>query len=178
MTVTRVWASGLLLGLLVSGGVSFNLDVNLPVIKQGQTDSFFGYSLAQHRNFKDTSQGTILVGAPRWVWHIFRNFQKFSKVSPSSFHCRDGNLQPNTTQSGALWRCPLSADWQVLCCRHLSLRPVSFNVSFHCRTARKSLLTEGDQLGPRTTVSMTAASRPLTLRFRRSSKTSSGWAWR
>ncbi len=79
MTVTRVWASGLLLGLLVSGGVSFNLDVNLPVIKQGQTDSFFGYSLAQHRNFKDTSQGTILVGAPRWVWHIFRNFQTFFK---------------------------------------------------------------------------------------------------
>ena len=71
----------------------FNLDPRIPVVTEGGTDAeaYFGYSVAQHR----TGRGprgvpVLLVGAPR-----------------------DDNLQPGTTRSGALWRCPLTADMTV-----------------------------------------------------------------
>ena len=84
---------GLLCCLWATGGVSaFNLEANFPIIKLGRYDSYFGYSVAQHRTLRDPQHGqdVLLVGAPR-----------------------DDNLQPNTTRSGALWQCPLSTDLQV-----------------------------------------------------------------
>jgi hypothetical protein len=81
-----------LLLLLAFGATAFNLDVRIPVIKVGAFDSYFGYSVAQHRTLRslDYGQSLLLVGAPR-----------------------DDNLQPNTTRSGALWQCRLSSDTKV-----------------------------------------------------------------
>ena len=62
---------------------SFNLETRVPVVKLGgdYVNSFFGYSVAQHR----TGEGepVLLIGAPQ-----------------------DRNLQPGTNSSGALYRCP------------------------------------------------------------------------
>ena len=73
-------------------GHAFNLEGSSPVIKVGAEDSYFGFSVAQHRPVRnpDYGQSLILVGAPR-----------------------DQNLQPQTNRSGALWRCPLTSQWQV-----------------------------------------------------------------
>ena len=83
-----------LLGLVLSGPYSqaFNLETRHPVIKLGREEAYFGYSVAQHRTLRNTDYGedVLLVGAPR-----------------------DDNLQPNTTRSGALWRCPLTSQWKV-----------------------------------------------------------------
>ena len=70
----------------------FNLEVSSPVIKVGSEDSYFGFSVAQHRPVRNPDYGAslILVGAPQ-----------------------DQNLQPHTNRSGALWRCPLTSQWQV-----------------------------------------------------------------
>ena len=56
------------------------------------SESYFGYSVAQHRTLRSTDYGEplILVGAPR-----------------------DQNLQPGTTRSGALWQCKLTTDPKV-----------------------------------------------------------------
>merc|ERR1711879_316279 len=74
---------------------AFNLEVSLPVIKLGRSESYFGYSVAQHRTLMtpEFGQSLLLVGAPR-----------------------DDNLQPNTSRSGALWQCKLSSDLQVKFC--------------------------------------------------------------
>jgi hypothetical protein len=99
LKMSKVWASGLLTILfflfatsLVS---SFNLEVRYPIIKVGRGQAYFGYSVAQHRTLRtrEFGEAVILVGAPK-----------------------DDNLQPNTTESGALWQCPLSTEWQV--CGH------------------------------------------------------------
>ena len=66
---------------------SFNLETRVPVIKLGgdYANSYFGYSVAQHRT-RD-NEPVLLVGAPQ-----------------------DRNLQPGTNSSGALYRCPVSSD--------------------------------------------------------------------
>jgi hypothetical protein len=77
--------------LAVSG---FNLDPRIPIYKTAGADpeSFFGYSVAQHRTLRSPEYGEplLLVGAPQ-----------------------DQNLQPETHRSGALWQCKLSADPEV-----------------------------------------------------------------
>ncbi|XP_077299623.1 multiple edematous wings isoform X2 [Arctopsyche grandis] len=66
---------------------AFNLEVRVPIIKQGHEESYFGYSVAQHQTQKENeSKSWLLVGAPL-----------------------DQNLQPNTSKSGALWKCPLTS---------------------------------------------------------------------
>ncbi len=73
----------------------FNLDWRIPVVKLAPGDSlpgaYFGYSVSQHRTARGSrGEPVILVGAPR-----------------------DDNLQPGTNRSGALYRCPVSADTRV-----------------------------------------------------------------
>ena len=95
--MTKVWAVGLLhiivQFLFANKKVfGFNLEVRYPIIKVGRAQAYFGYSTAQHRTLRtrDFGEAVILVGAPK-----------------------DENLQPNTTESGALWQCPLTTDWRV-----------------------------------------------------------------
>ncbi len=67
---------------------SFNLETRVPIVKFGgaYNDSYFGYSVAQHRTgLGPDGQPLILVGAPR-----------------------DKNLQPGTNRTGALYKCQLS----------------------------------------------------------------------
>ena len=91
-----VWAVGLkilfIIACILKTVCSFNLEVQYPVIKVGRAEAYFGYSVAQHRTLRTREYGeaVVLVGAPK-----------------------DNNLQPNTTESGALWRCPLTTDLQV-----------------------------------------------------------------
>jgi len=40
-----------LVGFLVVSVWSFNVDVHAPIVKQGVTDSYFGFSVAQHLVF-------------------------------------------------------------------------------------------------------------------------------
>ena len=65
---------------------SFNLETRVPVVKVGgdYANSFFGYSVAQHRT--GAGEPVLLVGAPQ-----------------------DRNLQPGTNSSGSLYRCPVTA---------------------------------------------------------------------
>ncbi|XP_068633179.1 integrin alpha-PS1-like isoform X2 [Battus philenor] len=66
----------------------FNLEPRIPVIKHGETGSYFGFSVAEHLTINNTNglkTSWLLVGAPLGQ-----------------------NLQPNTTRSGALWKCRLS----------------------------------------------------------------------
>ena len=77
----------LLLLTLLPATFSFNLETRAPVVKLGgdYVNSFFGFSVAQHRT--GAGDPVILIGAPQ-----------------------DRNLQPGTERSGALYRCPLSSD--------------------------------------------------------------------
>ncbi|CAG9561864.1 unnamed protein product [Danaus chrysippus] len=67
---------------------SFNLEPRIPVIKFGEPGSYFGFSVAEHLTISNEGQKTswLLVGAPLGQ-----------------------NLQPNTTKSGALWRCRVNS---------------------------------------------------------------------
>ncbi|XP_072949294.1 integrin alpha-PS1 isoform X2 [Epargyreus clarus] len=78
--------SALLLCILHSAS-SFNLEPRIPVIKYGEFGSYFGFSVAEHITFNKNGDKTswLLVGAPLGQ-----------------------NLQPNTTKSGALWKCGLT----------------------------------------------------------------------
>ncbi|XP_034489555.1 integrin alpha-PS1 isoform X2 [Drosophila innubila] len=85
--------------LLIAGGVlcmiapiiCFNLEQRQPLIKYGHPNSYFGYSLATHTigeyNWPNNTK-CLLVGAPL-----------------------DQNRQPNTNESGALYRCPISTNF-------------------------------------------------------------------
>ena len=79
---------------LVTPVQTFNLDPRIPLIKSAGaiSDSYFGFSVAQHRTSKNDRRGqtVILVGAPR-----------------------DQNLQPGTNRSGALYQCSLSNEITV-----------------------------------------------------------------
>ncbi|XP_035439524.2 integrin alpha-PS1 isoform X1 [Spodoptera frugiperda] len=67
---------------------SFNLEPRIPVIKFGEPGSYFGFSVAEHLtiNGDGSNISWLLVGAPLGQ-----------------------NLQPNTTRSGALWKCSVSS---------------------------------------------------------------------
>ena len=132
-----VWAVGLTILFIACTTTvsSFNLEVRYPVIKVGRAQAYFGYSVAQHRTLRtrEFGEAVILVGAPK-----------------------DNNLQPNTSESGALWRCPLSTGWQVsdLSTCHFFFRQTFvlhflYNIRVFtdrrdrfCRIAPKSLLME------------------------------------
>lgn len=62
------------------GSRAFNLDTNSAIVHSGPDDSFFGYTVAVH---KDRNDNWLLVGAP--------------KASTN---------QPNTEQAGAVYKCP------------------------------------------------------------------------
>lgn len=62
------------------GSRAFNLDTNSAIVHSGPDDSFFGYTVAVHR---DRNDNWLLVGAP--------------KASTN---------QPNTEQAGAVYKCP------------------------------------------------------------------------
>ncbi|XP_016039165.2 integrin alpha-PS1 isoform X2 [Drosophila simulans] len=67
---------------------NFNLEQRLPIVKYGHRHSHFGYSVATHTIGEangPNKTNCVLVGAPL-----------------------DQNRQPNTTHSGALWRCPMT----------------------------------------------------------------------
>ncbi|XP_045772971.1 integrin alpha-PS1 isoform X1 [Maniola jurtina] len=66
---------------------SFNLEPRIPVIKFGEPGSYFGFSVAEHLTIGSNGENIswLLVGAPLGQ-----------------------NLQPNTTKSGALWKCRVS----------------------------------------------------------------------
>ena len=75
---------------------SYNLDLTVPVVKQdptGQTESYFGYSLAQHVKNGYQQDGTpvysrvLLVGAPR----------------------RNTTLDGNKVRTGAAYQCPITS---------------------------------------------------------------------
>ncbi|XP_016979927.1 integrin alpha-PS1 isoform X1 [Drosophila rhopaloa] len=66
----------------------FNLEQRLPIVKYGHPHSHFGYSVATHTIGEvngPNKTNCVLVGAPL-----------------------DQNRQPNTSHSGALWRCPMT----------------------------------------------------------------------
>ncbi|XP_034662240.1 integrin alpha-PS1 isoform X1 [Drosophila subobscura] len=66
----------------------FNLEQRLPLIKYGHPHSHFGYSVATHTIGEANAANNtkcLLVGAPL-----------------------DHNRQPNTSHSGALWKCPIT----------------------------------------------------------------------
>ncbi|XP_032430115.1 integrin alpha-3b isoform X1 [Xiphophorus hellerii] len=66
----------------------FNIDVEFPVIKQGKTDgSFFGLSVALHRQTKGSDKYLLLVGAPK-----------------------EKAVLPNVNETGAVYACPISED--------------------------------------------------------------------
>ncbi|XP_036108257.1 integrin alpha-7 isoform X2 [Molossus molossus] len=55
----------LLVGLLSSGAVAFNLDVMGALRKEGEPGSLFGFSVALHRQLQPRPQSWLLVGAPQ-----------------------------------------------------------------------------------------------------------------
>ncbi|XP_067003096.1 integrin alpha-PS1 isoform X2 [Anabrus simplex] len=70
--------------------LSFNLEHRIPIIKRGERDSYFGYSVAQHQSVDEGPpnrvQSWLLVGAPLGQ-----------------------NEQPGTNRSGALFKCPITS---------------------------------------------------------------------
>uniref|UniRef100_A0A2I9LP33 Integrin alpha-ps n=1 Tax=Centruroides hentzi TaxID=88313 RepID=A0A2I9LP33_9SCOR len=74
---------------------TFNLEPRLPVIKQGDRGSYFGYSVAEHLILEPASnvvsEQVLLIGAPRAQ-----------------------TTQPGTNRSGAVYRCPISS-WRKDC---------------------------------------------------------------
>ncbi|XP_007899749.1 integrin alpha-3b isoform X2 [Callorhinchus milii] len=44
---------------------AFNIDTRFPVLKRGPPDSYFGYSVALHRQLKGQDRHLLLVGAPK-----------------------------------------------------------------------------------------------------------------
>ncbi|XP_043959579.1 integrin alpha-3b [Gambusia affinis] len=66
----------------------FNIDVKFPVIKQGKSDgSFFGFSVALHRQTKGSDRYLLLVGAPK-----------------------EKAVIKNVNETGAVYACPISED--------------------------------------------------------------------
>ncbi|XP_035254893.1 integrin alpha-3-like isoform X1 [Anguilla anguilla] len=69
--------------------IAFNLDVQFPVIKDGKTkDSFFGLSVALHKQTKGASRYLLLTGAPK------------EKAQP----------QLRVNETGAVYSCPITID--------------------------------------------------------------------
>ena len=83
----KIIKSLILLVIGLKSSSTFNLETRAPIVKTGgdYVNSFFGYSVAQHRT--QYGEPLLLIGAPQ-----------------------DRNLQPGTNSSGALYRCPVSLD--------------------------------------------------------------------
>ncbi|KAL4660480.1 integrin alpha-3 [Arapaima gigas] len=68
----------------------FNLDVRFPVVKEGPTKgSFFGLSVALHKQTQGSSRNLLLTGAPK------------EKAQP---------VLPNVNETGAVYFCPVTTD--------------------------------------------------------------------
>ncbi|XP_069760768.1 integrin alpha-3b isoform X2 [Narcine bancroftii] len=78
------------LHLLLAAASAFNIDVANPIVKKGPPDSFFGYSVALHRQLKDQDRYLLLVGAPRAA----------------------GLQNQLANRTGALFYCPVTASQQ------------------------------------------------------------------
>jgi len=50
--------------------VAFNLDINVPIVKEGNKDSYFGFSVAQHiiKEERYSRDGRELEPILRYVW--------------------------------------------------------------------------------------------------------------
>ncbi|XP_078460803.1 integrin alpha-6-like isoform X4 [Lampetra planeri] len=57
--------SALLLLLLLPLAATFNVDTRLAVVKEGDSGSLFGFSVALHRQLNPIDRSVLLVGAPR-----------------------------------------------------------------------------------------------------------------
>ncbi|XP_051792346.1 integrin alpha-3b isoform X1 [Erpetoichthys calabaricus] len=69
----------------------FNIDLRFPVIKQGQNEgSFFGFSVALHRQTVGDNRYLLLTGAPK------------EKAT--------SNINANANETGALYYCPITND--------------------------------------------------------------------
>lgn len=94
LTAAVIITALMMMMMMIPAGEGFNLDPRIPIIKSGGdlTESFFGYSVAQHRIVRNAGldRTRVLVGAPR-----------------------DQNLQPGTNRSGSLYQCTLSNDIDV-----------------------------------------------------------------
>ncbi|XP_015254486.1 PREDICTED: integrin alpha-3 [Cyprinodon variegatus] len=67
----------------------FNIDEQFPVIKEGKTSgSFFGFSVALHRQTKVSNRYLLLAGAPK----------------------EKANSLPNVNETGAVYYCPITTD--------------------------------------------------------------------
>nr|XP_055032649.1 integrin alpha-3b isoform X1 [Misgurnus anguillicaudatus] len=72
--------------------VGFNIDVQFPIIKEGKNKgSFFGFSVALHKQTKNTKQNLLLVGAPQ------------DNAQPSL-------MKLKINQTGGVYYCPITAD--------------------------------------------------------------------
>ncbi|XP_026762048.2 integrin alpha-PS1 isoform X2 [Galleria mellonella] len=91
MMAAKIRCGGVIFFCILFGVHTFNLEPRIPVIKYGEAGSYFGFSVAEHLTFNSDGSKTswLLVGAPLGQ-----------------------NLQPNITQSGALFKCGLTpAEW-------------------------------------------------------------------
>ncbi|XP_078280460.1 integrin alpha-3b isoform X2 [Rhinoraja longicauda] len=76
--------------LAISSSSAFNIDVAHPIIKRGPAGSYFGYSVALHRELKKQDRYLLLVGAPRAA----------------------GLADQLANRTGALFYCPVSSSEQ------------------------------------------------------------------
>ncbi|KAL7869844.1 hypothetical protein AOLI_G00138320 [Acnodon oligacanthus] len=73
----------------VQPGCGFNIDVRFPVIKEGKTKgSFFGFSVAQHKQTEKAKKYLLLAGAPR----------------------ERASSQLKVNETGAIYSCPITTD--------------------------------------------------------------------
>ncbi|XP_066441595.1 integrin alpha-7 isoform X1 [Eleutherodactylus coqui] len=84
------WAALVTLCHLLSGGMvrGFNLDITHTLIKDGDKGSFFGFSVALHKQLRPEPVNWLLVGAPQ------------ASALPSQF----------SNRTGGLYGCPLTAE--------------------------------------------------------------------
>ncbi|XP_038635036.1 integrin alpha-3-like [Scyliorhinus canicula] len=78
----------LLLSAAVAMSAALNIDVKYPIVKEGPAGSYFGYSVALHRQLKDRDRYLLLVGAPR----------------------ASGLKDQKANRTGALFYCPVSVN--------------------------------------------------------------------
>ncbi|XP_051894653.1 integrin alpha-3-like [Pristis pectinata] len=88
----RQFQSGLYFVLSAAVAISsaFNIDVTNPIIKKGPAGSYFGYSVALHRQLKNQDRYLLLVGAPHAA----------------------GLPDQLANRTGALFYCPVSPEQQ------------------------------------------------------------------
>ncbi|XP_051968870.1 integrin alpha-3b [Xyrauchen texanus] len=86
---------------VIRSSIGFNIDVQFPVIKEGKTKgSFFGFSVALHKQTAKTKQNLLLVGAPQ------------EKAQPQL-------SKLNINETGAVYYCPITVEQDD--CRRMDL---------------------------------------------------------